>query len=102
MITAFVQFTLPTPMPATKLAELSEGTAPLYKDMPGLIRKYYVGTENGSQVGGIYLWESREAGDAVYNDAWRDRVTASYGSPPTITWFNTPVVVDNRSGEIVS
>ncbi|NND75644.1 MAG: monooxygenase [Ilumatobacter sp.] len=101
MITAVVQFTLSDPMPGSKLAELSAGNAPMYQDKPGLIRKYYVGSEDGLRVGGIYLWESREAAEAVYDDAWLERVTDAYGSTPTITWYDTPVVVDNRAGEIV-
>lgn len=101
MITALIQFTPPAPVPPDKLAELSSANAPMYKDKPGLIRKYYVGSEDGSVVGGIYLWESRDAAEATYDDAWRDRVTEAYGSPPSITWFDTPVVVDNRHGEIV-
>ena len=102
MISVLIQFTLPQPMPADKMAEISLGNAPMYKDMPGLVRKYYVRSEDGIRVGGMYLWESREAAEATYDDAWRTRVTETYGSPPEMTWFDTPVVVDNRAGEIVS
>ncbi len=102
MITALVLFTLPTPMPSSKLAELSAANAPMYKDKAGLIRKYYVGSDDGLRIGGVYLWESRAAGEAVYDDAWLERVTSAYGSAPTITWYDTPVVVDNRAGEIVT
>lgn len=102
MITVLIQFHLAEPMPSEKLAELSLANAPMYEGMPGLIRKYYVGSEDGSVVGGIYLWESREAADATYDDAWRERVTGAYGAPPTMTYFDTPVVVDNRHPEIVS
>lgn len=101
MITALVQFTPPAPVPADKLAELSRANAPLYKDKPGLIRKYYVGSEDGDIVGGVYLWESKAAAEATYDDVWRARVTEAYGSPPSVTYFNTPVVVDNRHGEII-
>lgn len=101
MITVLIQFDLATPMPSEKLAELSRANAPMYEGVPGLIRKYYVGTEDGSTVGGIYLWESREVADATYDDAWRQRVTAAYGTPPTMTYLETPVVVDNRHPEIV-
>lgn len=101
MITAFIQFTPPAPVPVDRLAELSRANAPMYRDKPGLIRKYYVGSEDGTTVGGIYLWESREAAEAAYDDAWHERVTAAYGAPPSITYLYTPVVVDNRHAEIV-
>ena len=101
MISVLIQFTLPRPMPADKMAEISLANAPMYQDKPGLIRKYYVRSDDGAQVGGMYLWESREAAEATYDEAWRERVTETYGSPPSMTWFDTPVVVDNRHGEIV-
>ncbi len=102
MISVLIQFTLPQPMPADKMAEVSLANAPMYQDKPGLVRKYYVSTDDGARVGGMYLWESREAAEATYDDAWHARVTETYGSPPDMTWFDTPVVVDNRHGEIVS
>jgi len=77
-------------------------TVPIYDGMPGLVRKYYVSTNGGQEVGGIYLWESQEAADAVYSGEWRERVTAAYGGPPTVTFFKTPVVLDNRHNETIS
>ena len=101
MITVLIQFRPATPIPTDKLAELSVVNAPMYVGMTGLIRKYYVGTEDGAAVGGVYLWESRKHAEAVYDDAWRERVTAAYGSAPEMTWFETPVVVDNRHHEVM-
>lgn len=102
MITVLIEFNLASPMPSEKLAELSKASAPLYEGVSGLVRKYYVGSEDGSTVGGIYLWESRAAADATYDDAWRERVTSTYGVEPLLTYLDTPVVVDNRHAEIVS
>ncbi|MCP3988153.1 MAG: monooxygenase [Actinomycetia bacterium] len=101
MITALVQFTLPEPISAENMAELSEANAPLYKDKKGLIRKYYVRSEDGAEVGGVYLWESKAEAKECYDVEWLKRVTKSYGSTPVITWLETPVIVDNRHDEIV-
>jgi hypothetical protein len=95
VITALVQFTLPEPMSAEGMAELSEASAPLYKDKKGLVRKYYVRSEDGTQVGGIYLWDSKADAQACYDMEWLERVTEAYGSRPVITWLETPVIVDN-------
>jgi len=89
-------------MPADKMSQAALATVPKYEGMPGLVRKYYVSTNGGSTVGGIYLWESQEAADAVYSGEWRERVTAAYGCAPTVTFFDTPVVVDNRHTETIS
>ena len=101
VITALVQFTLSEPISAETMLELSEANAALYKGKDGLHRKYYVRSEDGVEVGGIYLWESKEAAQACYDEEWLKRVTESYGSAPVVTWLETPVVVDNRHDEIV-
>lgn len=32
-----------------------------FKDIPGLLQKYYVKTGQSGQYGGIYIWESQES-----------------------------------------
>jgi hypothetical protein len=77
-------------------------TAPKYQGMPGLIRKYYVLSDDGRQAGGVYLWASREDALRVYTDEWKAFVRGKYGTDPTITFLECPVVVDNVSHEIVA
>ena len=50
----------------------------------------------------MYLWESREAAEAVYTADWHKRVAERYGSEPTVTYFETPIVVDNVSGDVIA
>jgi len=102
MITAFVQFKLPAPITRDQAREVFLSTAPKYKDLPGLIRKYYVLSEDGGTAGGIYLWESRAAAERVYTEEWKAFVRGKYGSDPQITFLHSPVVVDNLSGETIA
>ena len=95
MITALVQFALASPISLAEATQRFESSAPKYQNLPGLVRKYYIRSEDGRSAGGIYLWESRAAAEAVYNGEWRERVAKLYGGKPTIVWFDTPVVVDN-------
>lgn len=101
MITAVVQFNLPAPITLAEATQRFESSAPKYRNLPGLIRKYYVLSEDGGVAGGIYLWESRAAAERIYNGEWRERVTALYGAEPDVTWFESPVIVDNLTGDIV-
>ena len=48
-----------------------------------------------------YLWASRAAAERVYDSAWKAFVQEKYGTEPRVTFFDTPVLVDNVSGEIV-
>ena len=102
MITAVVQFDLPKPMSLEEAARTFEQTAPKYKNLPGLVRKYYLRSEDGRRAGGVYLWETRAAAEAVYSGEWKARVEQVYGSTPQIMWFDTPVIVDNQAGTTVT
>ena len=102
MITALVQFRLPEAISLQEATRRFEGSAPKYQNLPGLIRKYYIRSEDGRIAGGIYLWQSRQAAERVYDGEWRSRVEKLYGAAPTITWFDSPVVVDNATGGAIT
>ncbi len=101
MVTALVQFKLPQPITREKAKELFSSTAPRYREMEGLIRKYYLLSQDGGTAGGVYLWKSREHAERLYTDEWRKFILGKYGAEPMVTYFESPVVVDNLAGEIV-
>lgn len=102
MITALVQFKLPQPVTREKAREIFLSAAPRYRETPGLLRKYYVLSEDGGTAGGVYLWKSRKDAEGLYTKEWENYVREKYGSPPSVTYFESPVVVDNVTREIVS
>jgi hypothetical protein len=101
MITAIVRFKLPATLDAAKAAELFRGSAPKYQGLAGLVRKYYLFDAESRTGGGCYLWESREAAERVHNAEWRQMIADRYGAPPEISFFETPVVVDNSLGKTI-
>jgi hypothetical protein len=101
MITAIVQFKLPQPISREKGKEIFSGTAPKYREVPGLIRKYYLLSLDGRTAGGVYLWKSREQAEQLYNADWRKFIMEKYGTEPMVTYFESPVIVDNLTGEII-
>ena len=100
MIIALVQFALPEPIDLDEAKRRFLSSAPKYLGLHGLMRKHYVLAEGGRAAGGIYLWESREAAETAYSGEWRARVAALYGAEPVITWFASPVTVDDATGTI--
>jgi hypothetical protein len=103
MITVIAEYTLPKPITNRERArEIFLSSAPRYKGMPGLIRKYYFIGQDGIKAGGIYLWESRADADRLYTDEWKAFVRNLYGCDPTLTFLDTPVIVDNGLNEIIS
>jgi hypothetical protein len=101
MITALVQIKLPQPMAKDKAKDVFAGTAPKYREVKGLIRKYYLLSEDGATAGGVYLWISREAAERLYTDDWKTFIMQKYGTMPSVTYFDSPVIVDNLVGKII-
>lgn len=101
MITTIATFRLPRRLTVEEARAIFESTAPRYQSQPGLIRKYYVLAEDGLTAGGVYLWRNRQDAEALYTDAWRAFVTEKYGAAPQLTYMDSPVVVDNTTGQII-
>lgn len=100
MITALVQWTLRQPISRDKARELFSATAPKYREVPGLIRKYYIVSNDGGTIGGVYLWESRADADRLYDTQWKGSIRERFGCEPSITYFESPVIVDNAAASI--
>ena len=102
MITVIVEFKLPQPITNQQAREIFLSTAPKYQSVPGIIRKNYFVVLDGTKAGGVYLWQSRKDADRLYTEEWKSFVHGKYGSDPSLTYLETPVVVDNVLKEIIS
>jgi quinol monooxygenase YgiN len=100
MITAIVQLKLPAGTSREDVMAAFATSVEQLRGHPGLIRKYYLYDEEAGTAGGAYLWESRAAAEALYTAEWLEMIAQRYGGNPQITWFETPVVLDNASGEV--
>jgi hypothetical protein len=95
MITVIVNFPAPVGATLESITEAFSTTTPRYEGLPGLIRKYYLFDPETGVGGGAYLWEDRAQAEAFYDEAWRTRLTEKYGVPPKISFFESPVIIDN-------
>lgn len=95
MITAIVNFRLPAPITLAEAQTAFYASVPKYKNFPGLVRKYYLLSEDGASAGGVYLWRSRQDAARLYTDEWRKFILDKYGCEPVVDFFDSPVVVDN-------
>src|SRR4029079_8655889 len=98
MITAIVRFKLPANVTLDAATELFKGSAPKYQNLPGLVRKYFLYVEGTG--GGVYLWKSRADAEKVYTAEWRAMIAQRYGPEPEITFFESPVIVDNDAQSV--
>ncbi|MCA6123858.1 monooxygenase [Bradyrhizobium sp. WSM 1704] len=102
MITAVTKFVLPSPITREEARRTFLSTAPIYRGVPGLFRKTYLLSDDGTTAGGVYFWNSRLEAEALYTDSWRAQVREKYGVDPTVTYFESPVAVDNIAEKILS
>jgi hypothetical protein len=96
MIVAIVQFDLPDGMTLSEATEtIFAPSVDKYRAMPGLVRKNYLfGHGKG---GGVYLWASIEAAERAYSTEWRSMMAARFGSVPAVTYFESPIEVENTA-----
>lgn len=102
MITALVQFKLPQALTREQARDIFMGTAPKYREIQGLIRKYYLLSQDGTTAGGVYLWNSQQDAQRLYTDEWKKFIRDKYGAEPSVSYFESPVVVDNIAGSIIA
>ena len=101
MITAVVRFRLPQGTTRDDAKAMFEKSAPNYRGVPGLVRKYYLYGDDRTG-GGVYLWDGRDAAERFYSEAWRSTIAQRYGAQPEILFYETPVIVDNADANAAS
>jgi hypothetical protein len=95
-------FRVPAGTPKSQLLETINATAHTYEGVPGLIRKYYGITPDGSSLVGIYLWESAAAAAVFHTADWVAMATARWRTPPRRQEWETPMVVEGARRQLVA
>ena len=101
MISEYVLFDLPVGISREKVVKDMEDIAPHWRKNPDLIRKTFLYDPGKNQGGALYTWHNREAADKAHDAAWRQRLMETYGTEPTIRYFETPLIADNALEAIV-
>lgn len=101
MITVICQFALSDQYTPERARAVFKDSTQKFIGMPGLIRKYFLLAEDGRSAASVYLWESRQPAESFFTEQWKEFMVGKYGYRPTVTYYECPVVIDNRSGEII-
>ncbi len=96
-VTAVVNFALPEGKTEEELVAGFESSTALYRDVPGLLRKYYLLSEDRRTGGGVYIFETRADAERVHDEVWRARLRERMGVEPDVRYFDSPVIVDNEA-----
>lgn len=101
MITEIVTFEIPDGTTREQHFVNSARTALGWAENPDLVRKYYLLDADRCIAGGVYLWKEKAHAEKWHGAEWRKQIRELYGSEPQSQFFETSVVVDNLTGEIV-
>jgi hypothetical protein len=101
MITVICHFGLPDEYSPEKTRAVFKDSTQKFIGMPGLIRKYFLLAEDGRSAASVYLWESRRPAESFFTEQWKEFMVGKYGHRPTVTYYECPVVIDNRFEEVI-
>lgn len=101
MLIVIVTFKLDGLATLAEMTKRFHTTAPKYRNVPGLLRKNYIVSQDTRIAGGVYLWESREAADRMYTPDFKQFIRDTYQCEPEIRYFESPVMVDNVAQTVI-
>ena len=101
MIIAIVTFNIDSKLKEAALKDKFLETSPLYRDVPGLIRKNYISNTLKNLAGGVYCFDNIENAKNWFDESRINWITDRF-SKPDIKYFQNPVIVDNKTNEIIT
>ena len=101
MIAVICEFGLPSSFTPQKARAVFRDSTSKFEEMPGLIRKYFLLSEDGKAAASVYLWETRTLAKAFFTGESKVFMAGKYGHRPTVTFFERPIGVDNHTGEVI-
>ncbi len=87
-----VEIPVPAGVSRAQLVDAFEKALPTYRSVPGLLRKQFTLSDQGT-FGGVYLWKDEASARAWFDAAWQARVRQTYGRDAKIEWFDTPILL---------
>jgi heme-degrading monooxygenase HmoA len=87
-----VEIAIPAGISRERLATEFAAAVPTYQKIPGLLRKHFIVSNEGT-FGGVYLWKDDASAKAWFNESWKERVKKTYGVDAKIDWFDTPILL---------
>jgi hypothetical protein len=102
MIASITRFQLPPGVPTEAVKNGFLEVAPDFRNPSGLLRKYFLISEDGKTGGGVYLWKSMEEARTFSEGVLRPIIRNKFQVEPFIEYYDAPVIVDNITSEIIA
>lgn len=81
---------------AAEIVESFEASAPFFRNIPGLIRKYFCFDDQAYEGTSVYIWKDRQSAEACFGSAdFLARFKKSFNCDPAIKYVEAKFVVNN-------
>jgi Putative mono-oxygenase ydhR len=83
---------------AEKLISACKEDLEIFRNVPGLLQKYYITEESTGAISGIYIFETKSAREAFWNSALAKNIPTRYGVIPAtlrVEQYEMAIVLNN-------
>jgi heme-degrading monooxygenase HmoA len=95
MFAACFRFAVPRETDWNVMRKLMKERAEQFKNLPGLRSKAFLLDADRGEIGGNYVWETRESLDAYLRSDLYLQVVRKIGEPKELRIYEVPEYVDN-------
>jgi hypothetical protein len=95
LITVVTRFPLPAGLAADQIRMAFAEAAPKFRNVPGLVRKQFLCSQDCRTAGGVYLWNDEQAARAFMHERVAPMIRQKFQAEPTIEFYHSPVIVEN-------
>lgn len=95
MTIVVTRFSLPPNATSEQIRAAFAEAAPHFRNVPGLVRKQFLLSQDGRTGGGVYLWSDEAAARNFMNERVAPMIRTRFQVEPTIEFFESPVTVEN-------
>src|ERR1041385_1965021 len=95
LITVVTHFQLPAGITPDQIRAAFDEAAPKFRNVPGLVRKYFLRSSDCRTAGGVYLWNDEPAAHAFMQERVAPMIRAKFHVDPTIEFYDSPLIVEN-------
>jgi hypothetical protein len=100
MHTVIVTYKIDRDFDRQKLIEMFSAASPMFQNASGLVRKYFCFQADISTGKSVYLFESRNAADDFFSEAFLQQMEKLFGNRPEAIHLDTLMIIDNAAGTV--
>ena len=102
MFTVLVEYKLPVPVAREVMLEEFRAAEAMFRDVPGLVRKYFCYDAESHTGHSVYLWEDEQSARAFFDRRFTKSMLEKFDAVPQLAFLDTLLVVDNEQHKVTA